>query len=514
MDGWSDVEAEDSERTLVPQIHDVQTLREDKAEAISTPLSPEPPPMEKIMYARRPSPRAAKLNLTMVDIDYMRARKRYDIRLPGEDGHSNNAAAAIPDSAMGNIPQKKKKKASSKADKQAQIEAWATARIDLLQNYRNCCATLQIAPDEQIVAFVGREPGQKEAPAPLNALCVDPDGAMPELSEEEKKAKAKASKKKKETENQLDPGTRSARSEKQKRLPLGAGGTRALMSALAGGWVGSTMLPRDKDDTSGGQFIIQKLVENKDSKKKRRVNVKATGYQYLERLEVRNGNIRTVGAASIGDFLRRPQAARLVNICLYNCSIGPAGAAALGMSLRFGGNRSLKHLSINCDTTLGNSGVCNLLRGLETNPSLTELSLICCGFTEQGANAVASLVSSARSKVQLLHLRGNQIGGAGLSAISNAMIGRSTGKTLVYLNLANIGVDSSHIEALSSFGMAIARTKSLTAVNFNYNEIGTAGGKALIDEMGPAKHLEQFMISSGLPANIFAALHRSAGGTA
>ena len=234
-------------------------------------------------------------------------------------------------------------------------------------------------------------------------------------------------------------------------------------------------------------------MENKDSKKKRRVNVKATGYQYLERLEVRNGNIRTVGAASIGDFLCRPQAASLVNVCLYNCSIGTAGATALGMALRFGGNRNLKHLSINCDTTLGNSGVCDLLRGLETNPSLTELSLICCGFTEQGAEAVASLVSSARSKVQLLHLRGNQIGGAGLSAISNAMIGGP--QTLVYLNLANIGVDSSHIDALSSFGMAIARTKSLTAINFNYNEIGAAGGKALIDGMGPAKHLEQFMIS-------------------
>ena len=147
MEGWNDDAAEDSETVRVPQIHAVQTrrggngeLREEKAEAVPTPLSPEPPPMEKIMYARRPSPRTAKLNLTMVDIDYMRARKRYGIRLPGEDA-SNGGMAATPDSATENLPGKKKKKTSSKADKQAQIEAWASARVDLLQHYRNCCAT-------------------------------------------------------------------------------------------------------------------------------------------------------------------------------------------------------------------------------------------------------------------------------------------------------------------------------------------------------------------------------------
>ena len=481
-------------------------------------LAPQPPPKEKIMYARLPSPRAAKLNVTIGDLDYMRARKRYDIRLPDPkaDAEAAAAAAAAATATAAADGGPKDKKANAKANKQAQIEAWASAKVDLLEHYQNCCDILQIMPDAQIVAFVGREPAQKEEPKPLTSLSIDPDGAMPELSEEEQKAKAKAKKKKKNKKNADEGEDASAagspESESQRRRPLGAGGARALVSALAGGWVGSTMLPRDKDDTSDGQFVTQKLVENKDSKKKRRIKVKAVGYTYLERLEIRNGNIRTVGAASIGDFLGRSQSASLVNVCLYNCEIGPAGAAALGMALRFGGNRTLQRLSIDCDPTVGNSGVCDLLRGLETNPSLTELSLMCCGFTEEGGNAVASLISSFRSKVQLLHLRGNQIGGNGLSAIANAMVGRTSGKRLVYLNVANIGIDGSHVDALRTFGVAIARTKSLTAINFNYNEIGVDGGEALIDGMGPAKHLEQFLISSGLPARIFAALHRSSGG--
>ena len=82
---------------------------------------------------------------------------------------------------------------------------------------------------------------------------------------------------------------------------------------------------------------------------------------------------RSVGAASVADFLarRRPQSAMLTQLTLFNCRIGVAGAAALGRALRFGGNKTLTKLHLDCDSTVGDAGVCDLLRGLETNPSVS-----------------------------------------------------------------------------------------------------------------------------------------------
>ncbi len=116
---------------------------------------------------------------------------------------------------------------------------------------------------------------------------------------------------------------------------------------------------------------------------------------------------------------------------------------------------------------------------------ITDLSLSCLGFGAQGAGALAELLCSARSEVQLLSVRGNTIGGGGLFAISAALLRRrgaatSLGGKLVFLNAANIGVNGSHTKALTRFGQAARETVSLTAVDFNYNPIGAAGGTALI----------------------------------
>ena len=125
----------DGEGTLVP-LSQAQPQDPSKgADVRPAALTPQPPQKEKIIYARRASPRTAKFNVTMTDLDYMRARKRYDIRLPDPEAEASSAAAASAAAASAATDKNKKdKKANAKANKQAQIEAWSNAKVDLLDH--------------------------------------------------------------------------------------------------------------------------------------------------------------------------------------------------------------------------------------------------------------------------------------------------------------------------------------------------------------------------------------------
>ena len=501
-------------------------------------VNPTRPTTDKIMYVSSPRSRNAKITetVTMSNLDFMIARKKYDIQIPDKV----DAAAAALDLAAkadaasegnkkggkGKKGDKGKEKKKTKAQLQTELEErWISSKVDLLAHYSTCCQKLQIAVDPLIMALVSREPEKNDSVAPLSKLRIDPNDPMPPPSEEE--AKKKKSKGKKNTDGEDGVTTQNGgRTEAKRRKPLGAGGTRAFMSALAGGWVGGedARMPRSGapkgDKGLKNQFVSEKRVELKDSKKKKKIIVKAEGYTFLTSFEIRNGKIKTLGAASIGDYLTRPQSKTLTKLVLFNCSLEAAGAAALGRALRFGENRTLTKLAIDCDATIGDVGVAHLCRGLETNPSLTDLSLCCCGFKEDGAKSIASLLTSARSSIQLLSIRGNIVGDVGLTTIATAIArkdnkGKNTCK-LVFLNAANIGVDGSMTDALTTFGSAVNICKTLRAINFDYNPIGQIGGQALIDGWeGVSKsisHVKQFVVSSSLPASIFCQIHQSSGG--
>ena len=496
-------------------------------------IHPTRPQTEKIMYAS--SPRNSKImeNIHLSDIDYLKAVKKYDIQLPNFDDEETQAVAAkaAADKSTSKDDKKKKKKEDkgkgkekkkTKAQLQTELEEkWLSSKIDLLNHYTTCCNKLSITPDPLVVALLSKEPSKNETLAPLTTLRIDPNASMPEPSEEEQ-AKKKKSKKKAQNNNE---GDQVVADQEDHRRPLGAGGTRALMSALAGGWVGGEGAKSPRKDAPkndkglNGQFVTEKRIEMKDSKKKKKVKVEAEGYNYLKVLSLRNGNIKTTGISSISSFLTRSQSKTLTTLILFNCNIESLGCQALGNALRFGNNTTLSKLSIDCDLSIGDIGVSHLCRGLETNPSITDLSVCSIGFKQEGAKCIASLLTAARSRIQLLAIRGNMIGEDGLISISNAMIrkdikGNSTCK-LAFLNVANVGVNGSNTTALTLFGKGVETCRTLRAINFDYNPIGKKGGQALIDGWnGISKsisHLNQFVVSSSLPANIFAQIHRSGG---
>ena len=505
-------------------------------------VEPTPPPQEmnKVMYAS--SPRVSKLmqRVDINDIEYMRYRTKYNMQVPPSPDPFAVSTTAVPATPTptttatttgGKTKGKKgkpKEKKKSKQQLQNELEeSWVTSKIELLSLYDLCCHKLSIAMDPLIQAVVSREPGKNEAVAPMSSLRIDPNAPLPPPSEEELAAMEKL--KKANKKNQKKDGEETLREIEndptKKRLPLGAGGCRALMSALAGGWVGGTQSRHPTESYKSnaipvneqGQFIIVKKIETKE-KTKKKIKTVSTGYSFLEELMVRNGNINVVGARSISDYLERDTV--LKRLTLYNSNIESQGAFALGKSLRFGGNTTLTKLAIDVDLSLGDLGVQHLVRGLETNSTLTDLSLCCCGFTTQGAAALSTLLRSASSNIQLLALRGNAIGGPGLISLAQAIGHQNKGGKsmckLVFLNIANIGINGSHVSELQAFGKALVICKTLNAINFDYNCIGTDGGRGLISGWeGNAKnisHVSQFVISCSLPANLFSQIYRKSGG--
>ena len=516
----------------------------------TTQPTPPPPDMNKILFAS--SPRSAKLmeRVSLTDMAYIRAREKYNIVVPVQHdtdstlpSTANTTTTTTTTTTKASKKSKDQTKGKEKKKNKQQLqneieEKWESSKLDFLFYYGVCCQKIGIPMDPLIQALMSRVAGKNETIAPVRSLRIDPNDPMPPLSEEE----AETKKKKKDSKaDQHNKETGGGMDKRDKRLPLGPGGCRALMSALAGGWVGST----NSTTTNDGQFV--RTTKITVDKKNKTVTTIAEGYLYLEQLIIRSGAIKTIGTSSIAEYLACAKAAaHLKTLVLWNSGIGSAGAFAIGKSLRFGGNTTLTKLVIDVDTSLGNVGIEHLVRGLETNATLTDLSVCCCGFQAKGAHSLATLLKSAHSNIQILSLRGNTIGGDGLLAIAQAIgnvkrqqqqqrqqsshdtstTSTSTSTTstpapastckLVYLNVANIGINGSHLLELQAFGTSIVTCTTLKAIHFDYNCIGKEGGQALIDGWnGNAKniaHVAQFVVSCSLPAGIFAQIYKGGGG--
>jgi hypothetical protein len=166
------------------------------------------------------------------------------------------------------------------------------------------------------------------------------------------------------------------------------------------------------------------------------------------------------GAAAVADVLTNGELAgvALESVSLVRCGVGAPGAAALGAALMLGANASLVALSLDCNA-LGDAGARALARGLLTNRSLKRLSLASCGLRAEGAFEVASVVNSTIGVLAAVDLSGNDIGLAGLQALSVAAL---YSKTLAELTLCNCGL-SSRLSAGDAASAAAALHAALAA---------------------------------------------------
>ena len=384
--------------------------------------------------AAQESPRVkrASFGMSVLDVQYIRAQT-------GKDNGTPRQAKSVEEK-----PGKKKKSGKKKPSKKQLLEmqelAYEKDKKLLVKTYKLCCQTLQISPDSELLEILSREPDTKRKESWLmdHVLCVS---------------------------------------------ALGAAGSRAFVSAIAGQWVLGSAPP--------GKVI-------------------STGFSHLKSIELRNTNLGEVGTSAIAGYLLSSTSKSLEKLQLIGAGIMEAGAHALGNALRFGYNRTLRELYIFCDKTVGDDGAVSLCRGIGTNSSLKSLSIIACGVQERGAGGIASVLGYTNSGIESLNIRGNEIGGAGLRKIAKAL---KSNKTLKFLNVANIGIYPSEIEPVFEFGESIIRCESLNAVNFNYNPICDVAaeklGRLFEEKSKESTHLKQFVVHTDMPAHLFQLISRN-----
>ena len=264
--------------------------------------------------------------------------------------------------------------------------------------------------------------------------------------------------------------------------------TRSFVSSLHGNWL-------------GGNGVTKNL---------------SSGYEFLRVLDFVDCNCGAAGATAVAQYLNTRNGKALRKLSFFRSSVTVTGAQALSNSLRFGYNKTLQELHINCDLTIGDEGAIALCRGIGTNSTLRVFSFICCGCGEKGAEGIANVIAYANSSISALSFRGNTIGPKGLEAIALAI---KKNKALTYLNLANIGVGPLHTEAIRKFAESLLVCKTLSSVDFNYNSFGDPGAHAFLNALETTKdgsnssHIKQLAITNQISADLFDRLYRTTRGS-
>ena len=404
-------------------------------------ISPSPPkhslsPSRAV--EKKNHPKQKQLGLSVLDVEYIRISK-------GGANNREGLATDIAQSVDHKSSKKVKKKLSKKQILEEQELIYRADRKTLVKTYKICCET----------------------------LCVEPDnsehGLLQQLSHE--------------------PDTKKKDSALLRKLQImstvGPAGARALMSALAGQYVGAC---------EPGKVL-------------------STGYPHINEMEFFEARIGYIGASAISGFLLHNMGRSLKKLTLQNASITESGARALGNSLRYGYNRTLEELYILCDQSISDCGVVALCRGLATNRGLKALSIVGCGVGPEGAEGMADILRY-KSKLECVSLRSNQLMGRGLLALAGAI---KENKSLKFLNVANISVGPLDTEPVEKFGEAIVACESLSCVDFNYNPVGELAASKLAETLTrdekASKHLTQLSITTDIPSHLFEQISRSFNGS-
>ena len=218
------------------------------------------------------------------------------------------------------------------------------------------------------------------------------------------------------------------------------------------------------------------------------------------------------GANSVAELLRTAgEQSTIQALRLLDNRIDVRGCKALGASLGFGCNITLKYLYISNDDTVGDDGCIALCRGLRTNGSLKKLSLEYCGIGPKGAKGIAGVVGYGRTEIESISLRGNQISGEGLATICKPL---ETNTKLTSLNLQDNCVSSEHLEELEALRIALDANNTLEEFIFSDNPIGGEGCSVLAPALhkDANKNLKSVQIHAKMPKGLFEELNRAGGG--
>lgn len=205
--------------------------------------------------------------------------------------------------------------------------------------------------------------------------------------------------------------------------------------------------------------------------------IRNTGYRYLTHMYLWHTPLAHADMVVLASHLSSRNDLEQLEF-LHN-DMSRDGARILGEALT--GNRGVKALRI-LFNPIGTDGFRELCHGLETNETVTKVSVCHCELDE-GAGAVAG-DAIARTAWTTLALDGNQIRAAGLATMAQGLAGTTYLETL---SLQDCEIDQyckpphDILSAMAALCPALLLNKSLSEIDMGGNTVGEAAGKALLD---------------------------------
>jgi len=174
-------------------------------------------------------------------------------------------------------------------------------------------------------------------------------------------------------------------------------------------------------------------------------------------------------------------------------------------------SKSLVSLILDFNSSIGCDGFAALCNGLRLNSSLKRLSVRHCGIGCSGVSDLCKILSYPQTAIRILDLEGNNLGGLGLSTISECL---SKNDTLLELGVAdnNIGSTEADVNALYHFGVVLSNHKSLTSLNLIWNSIGPDGAMSLMNGIGKSKNIISLRIDTNLNSKLYDSIYRCSKG--
>lgn len=210
---------------------------------------------------------------------------------------------------------------------------------------------------------------------------------------------------------------------------------------------------------------------------------------------------------SVCGYIDSEEPPGVVDLSFLDNGVTELGCDFLARTLGPNGNKVINSLRLDYNQ-FGTPGIEKLSLGLSQNSTLRYLSLQYCNIGEDGGIFLAHILMFHRNALEVLKLRGNYLGDAG---IADVLTGAQRAKALSEIDLYdNKFTDTPDI--IKGLSELIQNNTALTVYDLSGNQISDAGAHQLVQRMVQVNHLKSVFVTEQVSSKTWEALEEVTGG--
>lgn len=232
-------------------------------------------------------------------------------------------------------------------------------------------------------------------------------------------------------------------------------------------------------------------------------SLRQTNYPDIEAIRLWKCNGGDESVRSVCHYLEMEPEPQVKEVAFTDNGVTPLGCEFLGKLFGPTGNKIVNRLVLDYNK-FGTPGIQKLSLGLSQNSFLRQLSLKYCGIGPDGGQYIAHILIFVRSALEVLELRGNDLGNEG---VVDVFMGARRSKMLRHLDVFD-NKFSDAPEVMRALRELFATNTTLAAYDLGANRISDDGATNLVKEMVEKghSHLQSVLVTERCKAQTFEAL--------